>query len=215
MRAIPQTYSGVLFRSTLEADWAVNLDDLKMTWQYEPEGAILPSGEYYRCDVFLPRLTTFVEVKGPHDERIHKPAQLAEAMFHAPGCDTGRPVDINPFTDDDCACGFGTAFPWRLVVLARASERGRMVFSGAATPSHPSPNVVLAKCGVCQQYSFADTCFGWRCRRCRQSGDVAVFKSGGVTFRQIDHRAGASAGAGKRRRPARKSSTRASRAKAS
>ena len=59
----------MLFRSTLEADWAATLDSLSIGWQYEPEGVQLPSGELHRPDFYLPGIATWLEVKGPHGER--------------------------------------------------------------------------------------------------------------------------------------------------
>lgn len=39
-------YLGYLFRSRLEARWAVFLETLQLQWRYEPEGFRLPSGPY-------------------------------------------------------------------------------------------------------------------------------------------------------------------------
>ncbi|MER5671937.1 hypothetical protein [Pseudonocardia alni] len=90
IRAVPVTVHGTTFRSTLEADWAATLDALSIRWVYEPEAVLLPSGEEYRPDFYLPDCATWLEVKGPHDERLHKSRALAEATVHAPGC-TGWP----------------------------------------------------------------------------------------------------------------------------
>lgn len=40
-------YGGVLFRSRLEARWAVFFDHLHLRWQYEPEAFVLPDGTQY------------------------------------------------------------------------------------------------------------------------------------------------------------------------
>jgi hypothetical protein len=84
IKAVPQVYRGVRFRSTLEADWAATLDTLKIQWQYEPEAVRLPSGTFYRPDFYLPELTTWLEVKGPHDERLDKTRELAKATMYDP-----------------------------------------------------------------------------------------------------------------------------------
>lgn len=86
IRAVPKTYSGVLFRSTLEADWAATLDHYGIVWQYEPEAVQLPSGAYYRPDFYLPQLTTWLEVKGWHNERLDKAQELASAVQCSPDC---------------------------------------------------------------------------------------------------------------------------------
>lgn len=77
--SVPQTYRGVRFRSTLEADWAATLDSVCIAWSYEPEAVKLPSGEFYRPDFWLPELQTWFEVKGPHNERIEKTRELHAA----------------------------------------------------------------------------------------------------------------------------------------
>lgn len=69
VRAIETRYAGCRFRSRLEARWAVFLDELHISWDYEPQGFELPGGRY------LPdfRVNTghecpghfWIEVKGP------------------------------------------------------------------------------------------------------------------------------------------------------
>lgn len=51
--AIPTVYKGIQFRSRTEARWAEFFDDIKLPWQYEPEG--FTDGETsYIPDFFLP-----------------------------------------------------------------------------------------------------------------------------------------------------------------
>jgi hypothetical protein len=66
LKAIDTAYKGHLFRSRLEARYAVFLDALGVRWQYEPEGFQLESG-YYLPDFFLPDIRggSWIEVK-PH-----------------------------------------------------------------------------------------------------------------------------------------------------
>jgi hypothetical protein len=95
VRAVPQTYRNTRFRSTLEADWAATLDSLAITWEYEPEAVQLPSGEFYRPDFYLPGCETWLEVKGPHDDRIGKVHELGAAGSHYPQCDgAARPDEL-------------------------------------------------------------------------------------------------------------------------
>ena len=61
-QAIRTRYSGILFRSRLEARWAVFFDALGVKWEYEKEGYELPSGRYLP-DFFLPDWG-WVEIKG-------------------------------------------------------------------------------------------------------------------------------------------------------
>ena len=62
-RAIKTHYADCRFRSRLEARWAVFFDALKIKWQYEPEGYILPNGRWYLPDFYLPQVWMFAEVK--------------------------------------------------------------------------------------------------------------------------------------------------------
>ena len=109
VRAVPMTYRGARFRSTLEADWAATLDALRIVWEYEPEALRLPSGEYYRPDFYLPKTRTWLEVKGPHDERIEKTRELADVVEHDPECDRvprpARLLVIAHSDDEEAAIG--------------------------------------------------------------------------------------------------------------
>lgn len=52
--AKPTTYNGYLFRSKLEAKWAVFFDKLRVPYQYEPEAFICKDGSQYTPDFYLP-----------------------------------------------------------------------------------------------------------------------------------------------------------------
>ena len=87
---IQTQYAGCLFRSRLEARWAVFFDHLGVTWRYEPEGFNL-DGQWYLPDFYLPGLDAWYEVKGtkPTEREQHLAAKLAAAscknVFIAPG----------------------------------------------------------------------------------------------------------------------------------
>lgn len=61
-KAIPTMHAGVVFRSRLEATWALFLDHLEEPWQFEAEAFELPSGKYLP-DLLLPRLDIWLEIK--------------------------------------------------------------------------------------------------------------------------------------------------------
>lgn len=68
IKAIQTEYAGCLFRSRLEARWAVFFDALGIEWQYEPQGFEFDCGRYLP-DFYLPRIIgkstgAWVEVKG-------------------------------------------------------------------------------------------------------------------------------------------------------
>ena len=127
IRAVPKTYAGVRFRSTLEADWAYNLDHFGIVWQYEPEAVQLPSGTYYRPDFYLPDIETWLEVKGPHDERIGKAIELS-------------------LSDDS-----------RMVVVGRAPVRGFLAFEVPGKPFEKGDiysHLPFLRCKNCQRWQF-------------------------------------------------------------
>lgn len=63
INAIQTEYKGYLFRSRLEARWAVFFDELGIEWEYEPEGLVLSDGTFYLPDFYLPEFICFFEVK--------------------------------------------------------------------------------------------------------------------------------------------------------
>lgn len=73
VKAIETSYRGYRFRSRLEARWAVFFDELKIGFQYEPEGFELEDGLRYLPDFFIPRIEFFAEVK---------PVELTKAERH-------------------------------------------------------------------------------------------------------------------------------------
>lgn len=77
IKAIPTTYSGVKFRSKLEASAAMFFDENNIKWIYESEGFDI-NGTWYLPDFWLPELESFIEVKGIMDESVKKPIALAK-----------------------------------------------------------------------------------------------------------------------------------------
>lgn len=61
--AIQTEYNGYLFRSRLEARWAVFFDALGIEYEYEPEGIVLSEGSLYLPDFYLPDFKCYFEVK--------------------------------------------------------------------------------------------------------------------------------------------------------
>ena len=54
MQAIQTEYKGYLFRSRLEARWAVFFDACGVRWEYEPGGYVIPDGQYYLPEFLHP-----------------------------------------------------------------------------------------------------------------------------------------------------------------
>lgn len=83
IRPIETEYRGYLFRSRLEARWAVFFDTLGVPYEYEPEGYDLGDGILYLPDFWLPTWESWVEVKprmsSPETERaVELLARLGE-----------------------------------------------------------------------------------------------------------------------------------------
>ena len=81
MKAIQTRYNGYLFRSRLEARWAVFFKSLGMKWEYEPEGFDLGDGVYYLPDfrVTSPQgLISWYEVK----RKGHPPCEKMKRFGH-------------------------------------------------------------------------------------------------------------------------------------
>lgn len=137
--AIPMEYRGVTYRSTLEADWAATMDALGWFYNYEPI-ALTFGGIGYLPDFFVPNQNVWLEVKGPHDERIHKAERLATEL-----------------DDDD----LDIRKP--LVVILRASgPNGMAIWEGA----HPGTEIVISTCPECRAETFVDLNGIWVCRQC-------------------------------------------------
>lgn len=78
LTAIPTRYADTLFRSRLEARWAVFFDSLGIPWRYEFEGYQTNAG-WYLPDFWLPSLQIFAEVKPrwPNRDALAKCADVA------------------------------------------------------------------------------------------------------------------------------------------
>lgn len=57
-------YNGIVFRSQLEARWAIIFDDIGIPYSYEPESFEVDSGLWYVPDFWLPEQQVWIEIKG-------------------------------------------------------------------------------------------------------------------------------------------------------
>lgn len=121
MNAIQTKYAGCLFRSRLEARWAIFLDRMRYKWVYEPEGFVLPSGPYLP-DFELPEFGMYLEIKGfcateiekkrcYELSQIEKPVLLSEGnigeetmtLYAIDACDSGGgDYEVNAHWCDPC-----------------------------------------------------------------------------------------------------------------
>jgi hypothetical protein len=63
LKPIETKYKGILFRSRIEARWALFYDKIKVPWEYEKEGYDL-NGVLYLPDFWMPQQDCFIEIKG-------------------------------------------------------------------------------------------------------------------------------------------------------
>lgn len=80
---IKTSFRGVLYRSRLEARFAMALNEMDITYIYEPMKFSRPSGGTYMPDFFLPRQQLWVELKPqrPHLEEELKCEEMSTAGF--------------------------------------------------------------------------------------------------------------------------------------
>jgi hypothetical protein len=126
IQAIETFYSGCLFRSRLEARWAVFFDTAEIRWEYEPQG-YLCDGKPYLPDFFLPDAGTWIEVKG--DENALDRSLMRSAARDLPWCEpTGnfrgpKLVVVGPIPDPDKVWDWGWCCP-------SAPEKNEMAWCG-------------------------------------------------------------------------------------
>ena len=111
MRVIETKYAGVIFRSRLEARWAVAFDVMGINWSYEDEGYSFGGVNYLPDFVLtLADKRLFCEIK-PRGETSNKINLMAEHYFKENPDDEWtsfttlrqllRPRDFNSFDDND------------------------------------------------------------------------------------------------------------------
>lgn len=95
MKPLQTEYRGITYRSRTEARWAVFLDELRVAYNYEPEGMDL-EGEWYLPDFWLPGPGVWLEVKGlePND-RERRLAGVLSKISRCPVLIAVGPPPIN------------------------------------------------------------------------------------------------------------------------
>lgn len=175
-RAIPTQYKGIEFKSRLEADTAILLDEFWIKWEYEPASFLFSDGTHYQPDFWLAEQRLWIECRGYTSElgerqindfiRVVRNGSLAPDRTSRPPtiCDwnDGAPVMQNEYEEDDTISylvirdGYGDFYEY-------------MEFDPEAT----SPALaVIVQCNVCHKFAF----YGWqqtfyKCAICRNPLD--------------------------------------------
>lgn len=155
IEAIPTRYSGEVFRSRLEADWAATLNHYMISWEYEPQAVNLHDGIKYLPDFHLPMQRVWIEVKGPGDDNIEKAQAFQKALLE---------VDADKYD-----------FEQQLVIVARPSRGGMCVWEGTTY----TQDIVMLVCSNCDRHSFLDHSGTWQCRFCHMQGKKIFNDPGG------------------------------------
>lgn len=102
MKAIQTEYKGYLFRSRLEARWAVFFDACGVKWEYEPEGLVLSDGTHYLPDFYLPDFHCYFEVKRKGIKNTAEADEAIRKISDGHGCNTwaGMICFGDPMDDD-------------------------------------------------------------------------------------------------------------------
>ena len=123
--SIATEYAGTVFRSRLEARWAVFLDVAGIEWQYEPRAIAVPVPRKHRAigylpDFWLPEARQIAEVKGfmPPDnfrrllDIAHGTSWDIAVLGHMPGgFDSRWPVQLHHYNGNFAPHGL-YAIPW-------------------------------------------------------------------------------------------------------
>lgn len=162
IKPIETWYAGCRFRSRLEARWAVALDELGITWEYEAQGYKLPSGARYLPDFWLPDQQAHIEVKGSEDAFLAEAPRYAEAIQTSalPGYEL---IILGPIPDPDTRhYAYALAMDLRdihgdKVLCLHATDLGTIIKPGS--PAHTAgerSNSFSAFCTDIQSYTIGE-----------------------------------------------------------
>lgn len=107
MQAIQTYYKGILFRSRLEARWAVFFDCMNIIWEYELEG-FQDRRIKYLPDFWLPQVSMWAEIKYRelNEDEIKKAKKLVVFRQHPVLMLIGSPtyknyyaIELDPWND--------------------------------------------------------------------------------------------------------------------
>lgn len=142
-------YNGIKFRSVLESKTAQALDNLGITYKYEPDGYKLSNGMWYRPDFWLPYAKEFIECKGVMStEDSAKICGLVQ--------DTGVPVVVISYEN--------------IMLVERFNDDEIATFSGS--------DIMLGWCSRCGMAHFYAEPGSYQCTGCGYyNGDHTITNS--------------------------------------
>lgn len=125
MKAIETEYSGVLFRSRLEARWAILFDAMELQWYYEPDCFELKSGKKYTPDFYISEYEVYVEIKPNRDV-------LSESYHVNRFLEFEKPllVLMGEYPNFNTNLLFNSSFPLEVILLPKYSKYAPFWSSG-------------------------------------------------------------------------------------
>jgi len=145
---VPTTYKGIIFRSRLEARWAVFMDRIQWDWQYEP---IDLSGYIPDFIVHFKRAKLLLEVKPALDYEELEPA--------------GRKVALSGWNRDYLVVG---SRPFALAGDPLHRSFGRLYLWDRESDDgwQPADHAMAVRCDGCRLTSMRHASAEWFCVAC-------------------------------------------------
>ena len=138
IQAKPTAYNGYLFRSKLEAKWAVFLDTLSIPYVYEPEAFICSDGSQYTPDFYLP--TCYLRDKSGKGVYLEiKPLYWQDDRVYVDRIQSA-------FNDEVCAV-LMTGDPYEVISLAHVDDNQQL-------SPHWDNCMVMVYCEQCGALKF-------------------------------------------------------------
>lgn len=153
LKVLPQSYRGHIYRSKIEAKWAVFFTLLKIPYEYEPNAFDIGDGEAYIPDFFLPDQNAYVEVKGSRPD-IYDPEGLRRWLKFAQ--QTEPPAGVREKRGTRCFLFVGDIPDWTQMTSSGVEKTGQY------DPCNRYPDGI---------HWFRDSDYYWtQCEKCERFG---------------------------------------------
>jgi hypothetical protein len=157
VKAVPTTYAGIEFRSRLEARTAMLLNQHQLDWHYEAEAFELSDGTRYLPDFWLPKIGTYIEVKGQNVPGVEKAERFAADLTG----ENGRGFAADP----DGQVDREWMHPTHMVIIASLGTRFAAPGERLSVVNALGASVVAMECSSCRTRQWLNI-GGFVCRAC-------------------------------------------------
>ena len=195
---------GTEFRSRSEARLAYILNDYNIEWVYEPMSFLLPNGDVYLPDFFLPKIKTIIEYRGY--ETLKGENQIKEfgdlICRGRVGYNGVKLVSLksSPFPDEKPSDEIANEDPYELEIWLKRKKEWEALKMGSGDLKYIAiqpekiryiqslnsswyeglciDTTYIAKCPTCEQYSFICIEGSYACSFCGEHyGDALMHNS--------------------------------------